>query len=219
MALKRLIAGAAIALAAATACNDSSEPAALQLEAPAALAQSDTVGHTLARPYEVAVTDLAGTPVAGITVTWTVLSGSGSVGSVTPTNAAGISSAVHTLGTIAGPQAVSASLSGAIGSPVTFTSTALAAAPASLVKSAGDAQTAGAGQLLPVPLGVLVRDAYGNPVPGQPVAWARVAGSGTLGASQTPTDATGVARVGYTLGAAGTDTITAALVGGALAPV
>ncbi|MGH9261379.1 MAG: Ig-like domain-containing protein, partial [Acidimicrobiales bacterium] len=102
---------------------------------------------------------------------------------------------------------------------MTFTSTALAAAPASLVKAAGDAQTAGASQPLPVPLGVLVRDAHGNPTPGRPVAWARVAGSGTLAASQTATDATGIARVGYTLGTAGTDTVSAALVGSVLPPV
>ncbi|MGH7416421.1 MAG: Ig-like domain-containing protein, partial [Candidatus Rokuibacteriota bacterium] len=103
---------------------------------------------------------------------------------------------------------------------MTFTSTALAAAPASIVKSAGDAQTGFAGQPLPVPLSVLVRDAYGNPTPGRSVDWVRVAGSGVLGASQTLTDAVGVARVSYTLGAsADRDTITAAVVGSTLAPV
>ena len=214
----RVVAGATLALAATLACDD--DPASsLTVAAAGGSGQVDTVGRALATPYSVFVTDPGGAPAAGIVVTWTVVSGGGSIGAISPTNAAGIGTAIHTLGTAAGPQAVRAAVSGATGSPVTFTSTALAAAPATLVKAAGDAQTAGTGQSLAVPLGVLARDAYGNPTRDWAVAWARVAGSGTLAASQTMTDATGIARVGYTLGTAGTDTITAALVSGALGPV
>jgi len=216
----RRIVGAAIALAAATACNDGTEPASLRLEKAATVRQVDTVGHTLAAPYAVFVRDLSGAPVTGLAVTWTVVSGGGSAGSVTPTNAVGQATALHTLGTVAGEQAVRAAVDGAAGSPVTFTSTALAAAPATLVKSAGDAQSGTTGQPLPVPLSVLARDAHGNPTPDRAVDWLRVAGSGTLAASQTLTDAAGVARVGYTLGpTAGTDAITATLGGGSVPAV
>ncbi len=220
MPLNRWIVGAVIAVATPIACSSDSEPAALQLAAGGGGGQVDTVTRTLATPYAVAVTDAGGAPAGGVTVTWTVVSGGGTMGAVSATNGAGIATAVHTLGTVAGPQVVRAAVTDAAGSPVTFTSTALAAAPATLVKSAGDAQSGVTGQLLPVPLSVLARDAHGNPTPDRAVDWLRVAGNGTLGASQTLTDAGGVARVGYTLGpTAGTDQITTTLAGSSVPAV
>jgi len=216
----RRIVGAAIALAAATACDGDSEPAALQLAAGGGGGQVDTVTRTLATPYAVAVTDAGGAPAGGVTITWTVVSGGGTMGAVSPTNGAGIATAVHTLGTVAGPQVVRAAVTDAAGSPVTFTSTALAAAPATLVKSAGDAQSGVTGQPLSIPLSVLARDAHGNPTPDRAVDWLRVAGSGTLAASQTLTDPAGVTRVGYTLGpTAGVEAITATLAVGSVPAV
>lgn len=75
---------------------------------------------------------------------------------------------------------------------------------------AGDAQTAPAGTVLPVPLGVIVIDQYGFVVENVTVTWEITLGGGSLSASSTKTDSNGVTSVSYTAGpTAGTATITA----------
>ena len=85
-------------------------------------AQTGTAGVALANPLRVAVTD-GGVAQSGVTVTWATTNG----GTLTPggaTDASGIATATWTLGAGGGAQTATASLSGATGSPVTFTATA-----------------------------------------------------------------------------------------------
>ena len=96
------------------------------------------------------------------------------------------------------------------------------AAAATMTKAAGDAQSAKVSTALPTPLKVLVKDSFGNVVPGQAVSFAVVGGGGLLSAGGTPaatatatTGADGTASVTLILGAAaGTNTVVATAGGG-----
>jgi alpha-tubulin suppressor-like RCC1 family protein len=85
-------------------------------------------GLTLSDPFVVLVADQTGTPIQGVTVTWTVLSGGGTI---TPpqstTGSDGHASALLTLGTTPGINRVQASFGS--GQPVEFAATATTAPP------------------------------------------------------------------------------------------
>ncbi|HEX9937613.1 MAG TPA: Ig-like domain-containing protein, partial [Longimicrobium sp.] len=77
------------------------------------------------------------------------------------------------------------------------------AAPASIVPLNGDTMVAGAaGSLVEDSIAVVVRDAYGNRVPGATVSWATTAGGGTFRQATTTSDTGGVARGEWVLGPA-----------------
>ena len=96
------------------------------------------------------------------------------------------------------------------------------AGAAVMTKTAGDAQTGARSSILPTPLKVLVKDSFGNIVPGQAVAFAVVGGGGLLSAGAAPaatatvtTGADGSASVTLILGGtAGTNTVVATAGGG-----
>ncbi|HEU4829875.1 MAG TPA: Ig-like domain-containing protein [Gemmatimonadales bacterium] len=89
--------------------------------------QSAEINTALDDPLEVEVTDALGNPVAGVTVSWAVTAGGGSVAPATSvTNAAGLATTVWTLGAVIGAQAASASAAGLTGSPVAFAATGTA---------------------------------------------------------------------------------------------
>ncbi|HET7228745.1 MAG TPA: invasin domain 3-containing protein [Longimicrobium sp.] len=94
-----------------------------------------------------------------------------------------------------------------------------AGAPANLVKSAGDLQTANAGAAVTTPPAVTVTDQYGNPVPGATVTFSVTGGGGSTTGATPATNGSGVATVGsWTLGSGpSTNTLQASL--GALTPV
>jgi subtilisin family serine protease len=82
--------------------------------------------------------------------------------------------------------------------------------PAGAIAAAGDGQTGRAGEPLPTPIAVQVRDANGFGVPGIVVEWTPAPGSGSLSASSVTTDEGGIASVVWTLGRhSGEDTVTA----------
>lgn len=170
-------------------------------------AQTDTVGQDLPIPYNVLVTDAAGAPVAGAAVTWRVTSGGGGFGATEATSdAGGHARATHRLGFTSGLQTVRVEVAGAPESP-TFTTIAVAAAPAQALISYGDRQAGNAGTQLG-PYAVRVTDAHGNPTPGVTVGFTPRGGS--VSASSVPTDVNGVAATTHTLGAqAGPDTVLA----------
>jgi len=90
--------------------------------------QSAEAGAALADPLQARVTDGSGNGVAGITVTWTVTAGGGSVNPASSaTNGSGIATTVWTLGDTEGAQEVEASVDGLAGPPATFTATGTAA--------------------------------------------------------------------------------------------
>lgn len=89
--------------------------------------QTGPVSVALTSPLRVSVTR-DGAPEAGVSVTWSA--DAGSVAPVTAsTGADGISTTIWTLGAVAGAQSAHAAVSGATGSPVSFTATATAGPP------------------------------------------------------------------------------------------
>ncbi len=78
--------------------------------------------EALSSPFVVRVTDDQGGGVAGVTVTWAVMAGDGSLSSPSSsTNGQGDASVTFTPGTTTGESMVSASVAGLAGSPVMFT--------------------------------------------------------------------------------------------------
>jgi plastocyanin len=171
-------------------------------------AQTGVVGQALAQPLRVVVTD-AGAASAGATVTWSTTAAGASLNPTSAvTDANGIASSAWTLGTVAGSQSARATLSGATGSPVTFSANATPDGALSLAKAGGDNQTAEVGAQLATALQAKVADQFGNGVPGVSVLWAATGAS--VSAPAVPTDGSGVSAVNVTLGSAvGPVTITA----------
>lgn len=102
---------------------------ATQLKLSTGNGQTAGVGTPLPIAYAVVAQDQYNNAVGGVTVTWTVTQGGGSVSSPTSQTAAtsGAATVIHTMGTLGGTQVVTAAAAGLTGSPVTFTSTARAA--------------------------------------------------------------------------------------------
>ncbi len=112
------------------------------------------------------------------------------------------------LGTVAGPQSAQATLSGASGSPITFTATATAGEPTSLAEAGGNNQTGQINTAL-APVQAKVTDEFGNGVAGVDVAWS--ATGATVAAPIVPSNGSGISAATVTLGGtAGPITITAA---------
>ncbi|HEX2207158.1 MAG TPA: Ig-like domain-containing protein [Longimicrobium sp.] len=170
-------------------------------------AQVQTVGQALPQPVTVRVTDEDGDPVAGQRVLFAVLSGGGSV---TPgevmTNSDGRAQTSWMLGTAAAAEqraeARVLSDNGAVLASAAFSATATAGAPATITRIGADTVAGPAGATLADSLGVTVKDAWGNPVPGTAVLWSVVRGGGSVSPATTTTNAAGVARTAWTLGAA-----------------
>jgi hypothetical protein len=86
--------------------------------------QSGTVGQALSSPFVVKVTDASSNPVSGVSVTFAVTAGGGTVTPATvSSDSQGLASATLTLGSVAGANTVTASSGTLTGSPITFTAT------------------------------------------------------------------------------------------------
>jgi hypothetical protein len=86
--------------------------------------QTGAAGAALAMPLVVEATDSGGNPVAGVTVTWSAASGSGSIAPMTAmTGVDGTASATATLAASGTSYTFQAAAGTLIGSPVVFTST------------------------------------------------------------------------------------------------
>ncbi|MDO8501179.1 MAG: pre-peptidase C-terminal domain-containing protein [Gemmatimonadaceae bacterium] len=177
--------------------------------------QTAAVGSAVPIPASVIVRDANGNPKSGVSVTFAVVSGGGSVtGAIVTTNASGIATVGSwTLGPVAGANVLNAT-SGTLDS-VAFTAISTAGAAASLAKNGGDNQTAAAGSAVPIPPSVIVKDAYGNPKSGISVSFAVVSGGGSITGATAVTNAAGVATVGsWTLGnSAGVNSLSATVTG------
>jgi hypothetical protein len=188
------------------------------LEIVAGNAQTGEVGRTLGQPLVVRVLN-GGTqrPEAGIAVAFGVVDGGGRVSAASVTTAAdGTAQVEWTLGPPAGAgvQRVRAVLTGASGSPATFTVLARPGAPARLVPdSASTGQRAAPGVTLPVPIAVQVRDSFGNGVPGATVQWQVAQGGGSVLPASSAADTAGRAATSWTLGSVGSQQLKASLAG------
>jgi plastocyanin len=188
--------------------------------------QTAPLGTSLQNEIRVLVTR-DGVPEAGVSVTWSVV-----VGSVDPvtltTGPDGIGATKWTLGAVAGAQTAQAVVSGATGSPVTFTATATVTEPpppvplaplvlAQTSTQSGDGQTGPVGAALANDLRVIAtRD--GVVQSGVTVTWA--AADGTLDPASSVTGADGVGATSWTLGpTVGSQTATATVPGATGSPV
>jgi plastocyanin len=141
--------------------------------------QTDTIGATLGTAYAVVVRDETNTPVAGVTVNWSVTGGGGSVSApLSTTDANGIASVQRTLATTAGGHTARARVTGLSGNPVNFAATATAGNAVSIQKTTGDGGTAAPGG--DVTYTVTTQDAHNNPRNGVRVVWAVASGGGSI---------------------------------------
>jgi len=161
--------------------------------------QSGTVGQALANPIRVLVTR-DGAPEVGATVTWAA---TGTGASVSPTSvvtdAAGLAATTWTLPQAAGVRGASATVSGAGGSPVNFSATALPGPATQLSLRSGSGQSGQVNIALPLPLKVRAADQFGNGVAGVVVDWQALTGGGSVAPTSSTTDTSG-ATTTWTLG-------------------
>jgi hypothetical protein len=184
--------------------------------------QTAVAGTAVATPPSVIIRDSNNNPITGVTVTFAVTSGGGSItGPTQITNSDGIAQVTSwTLGNTAGPNWLTATANGIAGSPANFGATGVAGAAVKIVQVGGsNAGTAGA----PVaePPRVLVTDANDNPVAGVPVTFQVASGGGSLSGGSQTTDANGIAEpTSWTLGTtAGSNSLTASSSGLTGSPV
>lgn len=201
--------------------------APIQMAVNAGDGQNAAVGTAVATDPSVVVRDVSGNPVEGVSVTFAVASGGGSVLPVTAvaTNASGIAAAASwTLGAAAGANTLTATAApdGISPNPVTFTATGVSGGATQIEANSVTTQTDTAGLPVAAPPSVVVRDAGSNPVEGVAVTFAVTGGGGSiLPATPVLTNASGVATLtSWTLGGtAGTNTVAATVAGLAGSPV
>ena len=196
--------------------------AATQIVKTAGDAQTATAGSAVATAPSATVRDQFGNGVPGVSVTFAVTGGGGTVNPTTPilTNASGVAQVTSwTLGTVAGANSLSATSGGLTGSPLTFTATGNPGAATTIAKFGGDLQTDSIGKTLTTALQVRVTDALGNAVSGIVVTWAGTGGA-SLATPTSATNASGVASntitLGNTAGAQGATATAAGLSGSPL---
>ncbi len=154
----------------------------------------------------VKVIDPAGIGVPGVTVTFAVTAGGGSVtGGDAVTNVNGFAALTNwILGPNAGANTLTATSGTLQGSPVTFNATGVANPPVAMQISAGNQQTVAANTQVPVLPAVLVTDAQGRGVPGVSVVFSIRSGTGSITGANTFTNASGIATLGsWTVGIGG----------------
>lgn len=170
---------------------------ATQIAANGALVHTDSVLSTVS--YAAVVRDQNSQVVAGVIVTWSVTGGGGVLSQAADTtDVNGIVSTNLTLDQTAGPRAVLATVTGLQGSPVNFVENGVAGNATQASRNSLDPQVGPVSSPLPVPLSVLVKDAYNNPKPGATVTW-KLEGAGTP--PPLTTNASGIASLTRTLGA------------------
>jgi adhesin/invasin len=192
--------------AALAACNGDQAPPPPAAMVPVGDAQfTGTVASRIPTALTVRVNDAQGSPVNGVPVTFTVADGGGTVSKqVDTTRSGGLASTTWTLGERAGAQRVTASAAGL--TTVDFTATARAGSPSTIAVNGGNTQTVVVGTASLTPPSVIVKDAFGNPVPGVSIIFTVASGGGTLTNGAALTNAAGIAtvgewRMGTTLGA------------------
>jgi hypothetical protein len=181
--------------------------------------QSGTVGTTLTSTFSALVEDLNSNPLPNIAISWLVTAGGGSLQTcASTTNNSGLAQCSLTLGTAAGSNTVSASVSGAA-SAILFSATGIAGAyslsHSTLAESASSVVTGGVSTLT-----LTLKDSYGNLVSdgSQAIAFS-IIGSGTSVGTLSGSSYSGSGKytATFTGSACGTaDTIQASIGGAAV---
>lgn len=178
--------------------------------------QNGPTGTAVADRPKVKVTDQFNHPIQNLDVLFAVASGGGSlVGPRQKTDVLGTATVGSwALGNALGLNTLTATVAGL--TPVTFSATAIVGPPASIIKLAGDNQTAFAGIALPVLPSVRVVDAHNNPVAGE-LVFASSNQFSNVVANPLPTDATGTVAFDWRLGVPGPNTLTLNVLSGCCA--
>lgn len=182
-----------------TSCDPDSGPTPVDRIAPvSSLAASATVGSSVT--LQLVAEDADGNPMEGVRMELAVASGGGSVQPDSATTGTeGTVSAVWTLGTAAGEQALAVT---ARGQSETLRIQAEPGDPTRLVLLSSEEVVGTVGQALSSPVRVRLQDRYENPVPERRVTFRpRSEGNGTVSAGGAATDAQGTASTTWTLGA------------------
>ena len=185
--------------------------------------QQAVVGTSVGAAPTAEVRDAFGNPVANVAVTFLVASGGGVVVAPTTVTTGGNGRAVvggWTLGTVAGPNTLSATAAG-VATPAVFSATGLSGQPVGLTIAAGNGQSVAVGTIVPTAPAVDITDAYGNPVPSVSVTFVVASGGGVVSGGVATSNAAGRATVGsWRLGTVvGSNSLTAAVGGFAITPV
>ena len=160
--------------------------------------QRIVVDGQLLGPLRARVTDAQNQGVAGVTVSWEVTQGSGTLSAATSTtDASGEASIAFTAGSGEEEITIAASVSGVSG-VATFTITAVA--PDAITVVAGDNQNVRTGVPLAQQLVARVTASDGGPVPGAAVDWEVTTGDASLAAATSTANADGRASVELTAG-------------------
>ena len=191
--------------------------------------QEGPASTQLAAPFVVSVLDQDSSPLAGVSVTFSIAAGEGLLSSTTASSSCAVGSSTSsttattdangqaatrlTLGSEVRTNTVTATVEGL--ESVTFTATAAQQAmPHRLTKVCGDDQEGTAGAPLTEPLVVSVSDEDGAAMAGVIVSFAVTAGGGTLASDTATTDANGRAATRLTLGSGlGTNMVSATVEG------
>ncbi|HEY0840541.1 MAG TPA: Ig-like domain-containing protein, partial [Vulgatibacter sp.] len=160
-------------------------------------AASGTVGETLADSVVATVSDTYGNPIEGVTVTFSTADVDASVGSPTATtDSDGSASTTWTLGTVAGQQSLTVSVSGIAPQTIHATATAL---PINILEiHAGNGQYAPPNQEFGAAFVVRLLDENGDPVEGGTINFTAL--GVTLSSDTATTDEDGLAWVTATTG-------------------
>jgi hypothetical protein len=194
--------------------------AAIQIAVNAGNGQTAAVNTAVATPPSARVTDAYGNPLNGVSVTFAVASGGGTVVPTTAilTNGSGIAPVTSwTLGTTPGTNTLTATSPGLSGSPVTFT--AIGADPISAAQSLITVSQDTVRSDSSVTLALQARDQFGNPLTtgGSTVVFSASGGTSTGTISSTTDHGDGTYTATFTGLVAGTaDTIYATVNGSAV---
>jgi plastocyanin len=160
-------------------------------------AQVGAAGAALAESLAVIVLDQNSVPLAGVTVTFTIGAGGGTVSPVSRvTSAAGVAKTLRTLGSNAGTQTVNA-VTGALAA-VQFSAVSQINGAVNIANSTTGPPTDTVGAVKAESLTVLVTDQNATPVQGVAVAWASTGGA--VSSASVPTSAAGLSKVRFTYG-------------------
>ena len=178
--------------------------------------QEGVTGEVLASAFVVEVRDQYDAPLAGVTVTFAISEGGGSLSATAATtDANGRAESTLTLGSDPGTNSVKVSVEG-ISQMAVFSAEAGLPPPVATALSivSGDNQEAVIGEVLANPFVVEVHDQYDDPMAGVTVTLAVSEGGGSLSSEMVMTDANGRAESILTLGPnLGRNTVTVSVTG------
>lgn len=198
--------------------NGGTGPTASSITVNAGNNQVGAAGTALAESLAVIVRDQAGDPLPGVTVTFAVTGGGGSVSPTSrQTDASGIARTRRTLGPNAGTQTAT----GTTGSlaPAPFTSVAQINGAVNIANQTPGLPTDTVGAVETDSLAVVVTNQNSTPVSGVNVTWAGGPGA-SVSAPSVATNAQGLSKVQFTYGnTAGNQTATATVTGLVGSPV